>query len=190
MKRCQKNWAAPPPHLDKIQIQQFFVGKPSLIVSVVNFTNVARCSFVPGKEPFKRNLRRTVMRHSTTQYTLYLLLSSLLSFSSSIIDHHHHHHDQVMRYVNLSTLLVYRLVSGKVLAYLCLFSLKYFQNTKDYIFNKKLFNWKKNTAIMTNWLQVKMRFPTMDSLVEAKLLLPHEADRLEKVDFRLNDEMM
>ena len=32
--------------------------------------------------------------------------------------------------------------------------------------------------------QVKMRFPTMDSLVEAKLLLPHEADRLEKVDFR------
>ena len=49
---------------------------------------------------------------------------------------------------------------------------------------------KKNTAIMTNWLQVKMRFPTMDSLVEAKLLLPHEADRLEKVDFRLNDEMM
>ena len=131
-------------NLDKIQIQQFFVGKPSLIVSVVNFTNVARCSFVPGKEPFKRNLRRTVMRHSTTQYTLYLLLSSLLSFSSSIIDHHHHHHhDQVMRYVNLSTLLVYRLVSGKVLAYLCLFSLKYFQNTKDYIFNKKLFNWKK-----------------------------------------------
>ena len=43
---------------------------------------------------------------------------------------------------------------------------------------------------MTNWLQVKMRFPTMDSLVEAKLLLPHEADRLEKVDFRLNEEMM
>ena len=43
---------------------------------------------------------------------------------------------------------------------------------------------------MTNCLQVKMRFPTMDSLVEAKLLLPHEADRLEKVDFRLNDEMM
>ena len=30
----------------------------------------------------------------------------------------------------------------------------------------------------------------MDSLVEAKLLLPHEADRLEKVDFRLNEEMM
>ena len=126
----KKLGSPPPPHLDKIQIQQFFVGKPSLIVSVVNFTNVARCSFVPGKEPFKRNLRRTVMRHSTTQYTLYLLLSSLLSFSSSIIDHHHHHHhDQVMRYVNLSTLLVYRLVSGKVLAYLCIFSLKYFQIT-------------------------------------------------------------
>ena len=35
-----------------------------------------------------------------------------------------------------------------------------------------------------------MRFPTMDSLVEAKLLLPHEADRLEKVDFRLNEEMI
>ena len=33
-----------------------------------------------------------------------------------------------------------------------------------------------------------MRFPTMDSLVEAKLLLPHEADRLEKVDFRWNDD--
>ena len=30
----------------------------------------------------------------------------------------------------------------------------------------------------------------MDSLVEAKLLLPHEADRLEKVDFRLNEEMI
>ena len=27
----------------------------------------------------------------------------------------------------------------------------------------------------------------MDSLVEAKLLLPHEADRLEKVDFRLTN---
>ena len=39
------------------------------------------CSFIPGKDPFKRNLRRTVMR-----------------------------------YVNLSTLLVYRLVSGKVKA--------------------------------------------------------------------------
>ena len=38
--------------------------------------------------------------------------------------------------------------------------------------------------------QVKMRFPTMDSLVEAKLLLPHEADRLEKVDFRSNDDQL
>ena len=28
----------------------------------------------------------------------------------------------------------------------------------------------------------------MDSLVEAKLLLPHEADRLEKVDFRSNED--
>ena len=35
-----------------------------------------------------------------------------------------------------------------------------------------------------------MRFPTMDSLVEAKLLLPHEADRLEKVDFRLIDHQL
>ena len=30
----------------------------------------------------------------------------------------------------------------------------------------------------------------MDSLVEAKLLLPHEADRLEKVDFRLNHNQL
>ena len=29
--------------------------------------------------------------------------------------------------------------------------------------------------------QVLDRFPTMDSLVESKLLLPHEAERLEKV---------
>ena len=35
-----------------------------------------------------------------------------------------------------------------------------------------------------------MRFPTMDSLVEAKLLLPHEADRLEKVDFRSNEDQL
>ena len=30
----------------------------------------------------------------------------------------------------------------------------------------------------------------MDSLVEAKLLLPHEADRLEKVDFRSNEDQL
>ena len=35
--------------------------------------------------------------------------------------HYPNDHDKVMRYVNLSTLLVYRLVSGKVLVYLCLF---------------------------------------------------------------------
>ena len=47
-----------------------------------------------------------------------------------------------MRYVNLSTVLVYRLVSKKVFK----------------------------------------RFPDMDSLVESKLILPHEADRLGRVD--------
>ena len=107
-----------------------------------------------------------------------------------IINRHHHNDlDKVMRYVNLSTLLVYRLVSGKVRACLCLFSPKYFQNTLLFSTTTKQFIWK-NTAIVTNCFQVKMRFPTMDSLVEAKLLLPHEADRLEKVDFRLNEEMI
>ena len=54
-----------------------------------------------------------------------------------IINHHHHNdHDKVMRYVNLSTLLVYRLVSGKVLPYLCPFSLKY--NTRVYFQHKKI----------------------------------------------------
>jgi len=48
----------------------------------------------------------------------------------------------VMRYLNLSTVLVYRLVSRKV----------------------------------------EERFPDLQSLVEAKLLLPHEALRLQKVD--------
>ncbi len=47
-----------------------------------------------------------------------------------------------MRYVNLSSILVYRLVSEKV------------QN----------------------------RFPDLNSLVEAKLMLPHEVTRLEKAD--------
>ena len=32
-------------------------------------------------------------------------------------------------------------------------------------------------------LQVKNRFPDLDSLVESKLLLPHEAERLQRVDF-------
>lgn len=54
----------------------------------------------------------------------------------------------VMRYVNLSTILVYRLVSKKV----------------------------------------KDRFPDFDSLVSSKLLLPHEAERLERVDFRTPHE--
>ena len=39
-------------------------------------------------------------------------------------------------------------------------------------------------AISINiYIQVLDRFPTMDSLVESKLLLPHEAERLEKVNF-------
>jgi len=54
----------------------------------------------------------------------------------------------VMRYVNLSTILVYRLVSKKV----------------------------------------SDRFPDLDSLVAAKLLLPHEAERLQRVDFRTPHE--
>ena len=47
-----------------------------------------------------------------------------------------------MRYVNLSTVLVYRLVSEEVMA----------------------------------------RFPDYDSLVHAKLILPHEVERLVKID--------
>ena len=54
-----------------------------------------------------------------------------------IYHHYPNDHDKVMRYVNLSTLLVYRLVSGKVLAYLCIFSLKYFQNTRLYFQQQK-----------------------------------------------------
>ena len=56
--------------------------------------------------------------------------------------HYPNDHDKVMRYVNLSTLLVYRLVSGKVLAYLCPFSLKYypivFSTTTKTVFGKTL----------------------------------------------------
>ena len=37
-------------------------------------------------------------------------------------------------------------------------------------------------------MQVKKRFPDLDSLVAAKLLLPHEAERLERVDFRTPHE--
>ena len=54
----------------------------------------------------------------------------------------------VIRYVNLSTILVFRLVAVKVHA----------------------------------------RFPTYGSLVEAKVLLPHEAERLEAVDRRTHHE--
>ena len=35
---------------------------------------------------------------------------------------------------------------------------------------------------------MKNRFPDLDSLVAAKLLLPHEAERLERVDFRTPHE--
>ncbi len=63
-------------------------------------------SFIPGRDQFRRNLRRTVMR-----------------------------------YVNLSIILVFRLVS----------------------------------------LKVHQRLPTMQSLIDAKLLLKHEAERLKKV---------
>uniref|UniRef100_A0A0K2SXU1 Bestrophin homolog n=1 Tax=Lepeophtheirus salmonis TaxID=72036 RepID=A0A0K2SXU1_LEPSM len=54
----------------------------------------------------------------------------------------------VMRYINLSTILVYRLVS----------------------------------------LKVKKRFPTHKTLIDAKLMLPHEAERLEKIDARTPHE--
>ena len=50
--------------------------------------------------------------------------------------HYPNDHDKVMRYVNLSTLLVYRLVSGKVLAYLCLFFSEIFSKYSC-IFNNK-----------------------------------------------------
>ena len=53
-----------------------------------------------------------------------------------------------MRYVNLSTILVYRLVSEKVMD----------------------------------------RFPDYDSLVQAKLMLPNEVKRLQKVDDRTPHE--
>eukprot|EP00094_Tigriopus_californicus_P009661 TCALIF_09314-PA protein Name:"Similar to Best3 Bestrophin-3 (Mus musculus)" AED:0.15 eAED:0.16 QI:0/0.2/0/1/0.6/0.5/6/0/983 len=71
-------------------------------------------SFVPGKDPFRKNLRRTVMR-----------------------------------YVNLSTILVYRLVS----------------------------------------LKAKKRFSTYQDLVDAKLVLPHEVDRMLKADERTPHEL-
>ncbi len=54
----------------------------------------------------------------------------------------------VMRYVNLSTILVYRLVS----------------------------------------LKVKARFPTFKDMVAAKLILPHEVERLSKVDAKTPHE--
>ena len=53
-----------------------------------------------------------------------------------------------MRYVNLSSVLVYRLVSQKVMN----------------------------------------RFPDYDSLVEAKLMLPHEVTRLVKIDLKTPHE--
>ena len=53
-----------------------------------------------------------------------------------------------MRYVNLSTILAYRLVSQKVMD----------------------------------------RFPDYDSLVQAKLMLPNEVKRLQKVDERTPHE--
>ncbi len=53
-----------------------------------------------------------------------------------------------MRYVNLSTILVYRLISAKV----------------------------------------KKRFPTYKEMVDAKLMLPHEVERLTKVDARTPHE--
>ena len=41
---------------------------------------------------------------------------------------------------------------------------------------------------LTPYLQVLNRFPDLDSLVSSKLLLPHEADRLQRVDFRTPHE--
>ena len=85
-------------------------------LTLVNFTNVA--ALCRGKSRL-----REIFGGRWPPNTHYFLLSSLLSFSSpiKIYLHYPNDHDKVMRYVNLSTLLVYRLVSGKVLAYLCLF---------------------------------------------------------------------
>ena len=55
-----------------------------------------------------------------------------------------------MRYINLSTVLVFRLVAAKVHA----------------------------------------RFPTYQSLVKAKIMLPHEVERLEAVDARTPHETL
>ena len=170
---------------ENIELCNVIISRFQNQLTLVNFTNVA--ALCQGK-----SRSREIFGGRWPPNTHYFLLSSLLSFSSSIMIYLYYpnDHDKVMRYVNLSTLLVYRLVSGKVLAYLCIFSLKYFQNTRLYFQQQKTVYLEKYYYIMTNCLQVKMRFPTMDSLVEAKLLLPHEADRLEKVDFRLNEKMM
>ena len=113
-----------------------------------------------------------------------------------------------MRYVNLSTILVYRLVSKKVISIylgrdtelneneflpvsnltLCLLS------ASPDTFVRQGMRWNFNDQLPrhlfispTSFLalfQVSDRFPDLDSLVAAKLLLPHEAERLQRVDFR------
>ena len=45
-----------------------------------------------------------------------------------------------------------------------------------------------NVVTMTSPPQVSDRFPDLDSLVTAKLLLPHEAARLQRVDHRTPHE--
>ena len=63
-------------------------------------------------------------------------------------DIHHNMRKCIIRYVNLSNIMVYRLVAPRV----------------------------------------EKRFPDLDSLVEAKLLLPHEAEILKKIDEKSRHE--
>ena len=126
---------------ENIELCNVIISRFQNQLTLVNFTNVA--ALCQGK-----SRSREIFGGRWPPNTHYFLLSSLLSFLSSIMIYHHYpnDHDKVMRYVNLSTLLVYRLVSGKVLAYLCPFSLKYypivFSTTKNSLFGKTLRSWQ------------------------------------------------